>query len=260
MSRRQGFSNDINRRRQGFKEIREAREKADAQRKRMLDHYNEHRIAGDRQRLARATALEAKRNRFAALSIDDALAAARRLTFIDLEVEQKGAAGLLNRPSLFLLEQFLRVLRDRDSVVVLQWPRGLRDISIVHPLAMLAILDSSPERTSGSYRWCPAVPDFRTLYYPWRGSGTGIPQRHVLVDRREITRRNQLHLTRSLVNEPELSPELGSLHLTVGHLNQLKLRDATKPLLAHPTLSELYPTFGALGGENAPTPVRPRPI
>ena len=32
------------------------------------------------------------------------------------------------------------------------------------------------------------------------------------------------------------------------------MRDATKPHLAHPTLGELYPTFGALGGEDAPRP------
>ena len=32
------------------------------------------------------------------------------------------------------------------------------------------------------------------------------------------------------------------------------MRDANKPHLAHPTLGELYPTFGALGGDNAPRP------
>lgn len=254
MSRRPQDTRDINRRSQGFKEILEAREKAEADRKRMLERYKDHHLAAERERQACAAALEVKRNRFANLSVGDALAAARRLTFIDLEAEQKGHAAPLNRPSLALLEQFLKALQDRGSVAVLQWPRGLRDVSILHPLAMLATLDSSPERVSGDYRWSPAVPDFRTLYYPWRGSGTGIAQRRVLVDRHEITKRNQLHLTRSLVNEREFSPELGYLHITLGHLNQLKLRDAAKPHLAHPTLSELYPTFGALGGEDAPAP------
>jgi len=75
-------------------------------------------------------------------------------------------------------------------------------------------------------------------------------QRRVLVDRHEITKHNQLHLTREAVREPEASRELRQLHLTLGHLNQLRLRDASKPHLAHPTLGELYPTFGALGGEN----------
>lgn len=246
----------MSRRPQGIKAIREAREMADAQRKRMLERYKDHHLAAERERQARAAALEVKRSRFAYLSVDDALAAARRLTFFDLEAEQMGGAAPLNRPTLALLEQYLKALQNRGSVAVLQWPRGLRDVSILHPLAMLATLDSSPERASGGYRWCRAVPDFRTLYYPWRGSGTGITQRRILVDRNEITRRNQLHLTRSLVNESEVSPELGNLHITLGHLNQLKLRDATKPHLAHPTLSELYPTFGALGGVDAPQPFR----
>ena len=198
MNRRPQGTKDINRRPQGVKEIREAREKADAERKRMLERYKDHHLALERERQARAAALDAKRNRIAGLSVSDALAAACRLTFVDLEAERKGDAVPLNRPSLALLELFLKVLQDRGSVAVLQWPRGVRDISILHPLAMLATLGSSPERASG-YGWCPPVPDFRTLYYPWRGSGTGTIQRRVLVDRHEITRRNQLHLTRSLV-------------------------------------------------------------
>lgn len=253
MNRRPQDTKDFRRRPQGIKEIREAREQADAERRRLLERHKEHHLAVQREQQARAALLEAKRNRFAGLSITDALAAARRLTFIDLEADQKGNAEPLNRPSLALLELFLKALQDRGSVAVLQWPRGLRDISILHPLAMLATLGSSPERTGGSYNWCPAVPDFRTLYYPWRGSGTGTTQRRILVNRHEITKRNQLHLTRSLVNEREFSPELSHLHVTLGHLNQLKLRDAAKPHLAHPTLGELYPTFGALGGD-APAP------
>ena len=116
---------------------------------------------------------------------------------------------------------------------------------------MLATLNASPKEMSGTFRWCRAVPDFRTLYYPWRGSSTGITQRRVLVDRQEIIKGNQLHLTRGQIKEPEFSPELGYLHLTLGHLNHLKWRDATKLHLAHPSLSELYPTFGALGGDSA---------
>ncbi len=138
--------------------------------------------------------------------------------------------------------------------MTLQWPRGSHDMSILHPLAMLALIGSSPERATGGFKWCPAVADFRTLYYPWRGSGTGTTQRRILVDRNEMIKRNGLHLTRGQVGEAELSPELGKLHLTLGHLHHLKLRDANKPHLAHPTLGELYPTFGALGGDNAPRP------
>jgi hypothetical protein len=100
------------------------------------------------------------------------------------------------------------------------------------------------------------VADFRTLYYPWRGSGTGTRQRRILVDRNEIMNRNALHLTRRQVGEAELSSELDKLHVTLGHLHHLKLRDTTKPHLAHPTLGELYPTFGALGGRNVSTTLR----
>jgi hypothetical protein len=155
-----------------------------------------------------------------------------------------------------MLELFLKVLSERASIAALQWPRGSRDISILHPLAMLAMLGSSPERVSGAFKWCPAVADFRTLYFPWRGSGTGTTQRRVLVDRHEVTKHNGSHLTRREVREPEFSPQLGKLHITLGHLHHLKVRDATKPHLAHPTLGEIYPTFGAFGGEDAPPPFR----
>jgi hypothetical protein len=226
----------MSRRPHGFKEMREAREKkANAAREQMLQRFKDHHLAAERERQTRAATLDTKRKRFAG-------------------AEQKGATPSLNRPTLVLLELVLKMLQDRTSTAVLQWPHGLRDVSILHPLAMLATLGSSPERASGGYSWCPPVPDFRTLYYPWRGSGTGTVQRRVLVDRQEITKRNQLHLTRALMKETELSTELGYLHLTLGHLNRLKQRDAIKPHLAHPTLGELYPTFGALGGEDAPAP------
>ena len=254
MSRRPQDFKD--RRPQGIKDIREAREKAEAERRRTFERYKEHQTSVDRERHARQAVLTVKRTRFAALNIADALAAARRLTFVDLEAEGARSAVPLNRPTVAMLELFLKVLRERTSVATLQWPRGSRDMSILHPLAMLAMIGSSPERASGAYKWCLPVADFRTLYYPWRGSGTGTTQRRVLVDRHEITKHNGLHLTRGQVGEPELSPELGKLHVTIGHLHHLKLRDASKPHLAHPTLGELYPTFGALGGEDAPRPFR----
>lgn len=252
MSRRRQDFRD--RRPQGIKEIREAREKAEAEQRRTFERYKEHQTAVDRERHARQAVLAVKRARFAALNIADAVAAARRLTFVDLESQETGAALSLNRPTLAMLECFLKVLRERTSVATLQWPRGSRDISILHPLAMLAVIGSSPERSRSAYKWCPPVADFRTLYYPWRGSGTGTIQRRVLVDRHEVTKHNALHLTRERVGEPELSPELRKLHVTIGHLHHLKLRDSSKPHLAHPTLGELYPTFGALGGDDAPRP------
>ena len=239
---------------QGMKGLNEARDKADTERKRMLERYKSHQASVDRVRHAHEAVLAAKRSRFSALDIVEALGAARRLSFIDLDAERVCGSAPLNRPSLAILEMFLGVLCERRSVAALQWPRGLRDMSILHPLAMLAIICSSPERITRGFKWCTAVADCRTLYYPWRGSGTGTTQRRILVDRNEIMKRNGLHLTRSQVGEIELSPELGRLHITLGHLNHLKLRDATKPHLAHPTLGELYPTFGAPGGDDAPRP------
>jgi hypothetical protein len=244
----------MNRRPQGIKDIREARERSDAERRRLLELHKGHQAAADHERHLREAALAAKRSRFIALDVSEALAAARRLTFVDLEAEGERTALPLNRPTLAMLELYLRALRERASVAALQWPRGSRDMSILHPLAMLAMIGSSPERTSAGFKWCPAVADCRTLYYPWRGSGNGTTQRRILVDRNEIMKRNAAHLTRSRVEEAELSAQLGMLHLTLGHLNQLKVRDAAKPHLAHPTLGELYPTFGALGGEDAPRP------
>ena len=239
---------------QGIKEIRKAREKSNAERRRLLALYKSHQAAADHERHIREAALAAKRSRFTALNVSQALAAARRLTFVHLEAKGERVALPLNRPTLAMLELYLRGLRERASVAALQWPRGSRDMSILHPLAMLAMIGSSPERTSAGFKWCPAVADCRTLYYPWRGSGNGTTQRRILVDRNEMMKRNALHLTRSQVGEAELSAQLGMLHLTLGHLNHLKVRDVTKPHLAHPTLGELYPTFGALGGEDAPRP------
>jgi hypothetical protein len=56
MSRRPQGTNDIGRRPQGIKEIREAREKADAERKRMLERYKDHHLVAERERQARAAA------------------------------------------------------------------------------------------------------------------------------------------------------------------------------------------------------------
>ncbi|MGH6878093.1 MAG: hypothetical protein ACREHV_12080, partial [Rhizomicrobium sp.] len=39
------------------------------------------------------------------------------------------------------------------------------------------------------------------------------------------------------------------LHETLGHLNRLRVRETTKPHLAHPSLPELYPVFTAEGGQ-----------
>ena len=234
--------------------IHEARQKAEADRKRHLDKFRKHQEEIDLERSKKEAALAAKRQRFAALNIADTMAVLRKMSFVDLEAEGPRQYTPLNRSTLTLLELFLHALRNRDSAAVLQWPRGVRDLSILHPLAMLAILGSPQVRLSGSFKWCSAVPDFRTIYFPWRGNGTGTTQRRILVDRDQITKHNNLHLTRRQVGEGELSPQLGNLHVTLGHLHNLKSRDVSRPHLAHPTLGEFYATFGALGCENAPLP------
>lgn len=191
-----------------------------------------------------AAARAAKDQRFASLNMETALeyAAQIRLQRFDLDFE---AAGTLNRPTLALLEHFLAGLTRRQSEAVLQWPGAQRDIAILHPLSMLAMLGSCPPQVSGGHRFCEAVPDVRTLLFPWRGGGTGSDQRRWLVDRNQITAPNALHQTRQRAARPDLSESLARLHETLGHLVRLKLRDATMPHLAHPTLAELYPAFAA---------------
>jgi hypothetical protein len=61
---------------QGIKEIREAREKSDADRRRLLEHYKDHQAAADRERHLHEAALNVKRSRFTALNIGEALTAA----------------------------------------------------------------------------------------------------------------------------------------------------------------------------------------
>ena len=191
--------------------------------------------------------------RFENLNIDNAMAAAGRLRlkFLDTKVGQWRS---LNRPTLYLLEQFLHTLQGRHSAIVLQWPVGQRDVSLIHPLAMLATLCAPSPRVARGICWCDAVPDFRTLYFPWSGGATGAVQRNLLVDRDELLGRNKHHLTRRHVNEPEASDTLGRLHETLGHLHRLSKQEAHKPHLAHPTLAEIYAVFVAEGGDGESKP------
>jgi hypothetical protein len=64
MSRRPQDFGD--RRPRGIKEVNEAREKAEAERRRTLDRFKEHHSAVDRERLAREVVLATKRGRFTA--------------------------------------------------------------------------------------------------------------------------------------------------------------------------------------------------
>ena len=234
-------------------QIREGQARAAADRKRLIERL--------RARAAQIPIVESPQTispsapelrRFGNLNIDDVMVAAGRLRFMLLDATL-GQRCSLNRPTLRLLEWFLRTLKSGQSQIVLQWPSGQRDVSLIHPLAMLAMLCAPLARTTRGLSWCDAVPDFRTLYFPWRGGATGAVQRNLLLDRNELLQRNKYHLTRRSVNEPEASDILGRLHETVGHLNRLSVQDGHKPHLAHPTLSEIYPVFVAEGGDLAPS-------
>lgn len=222
--------------------IKEGKSRAAADRQRLVE-----RLKNNRATVAEASsAPEPRRRRCEYLSVDAAMAAAERLRFMNLSPSvdiNVGPREALNRPTQALLRSFLTTLVSGRSQAVLQWPFGQRDVSVLHPLAMLSLLFSPTVRTTDHHSWCDAVPDFRTLYFPWRGGGTGVAQRAILVDRFEIIRQNSRHLTRRHVGQPEASPELGKLHETLGHLSRLSLRDSDKPHLAHPTLAEIYSTF-----------------
>jgi len=229
-----------------FEKLQEARATAGAKRLALAAQLKD---AATRQAEHHA-AEEAKARRFADIDIDAALAfiAAVPLQRFDLAFE---GAGTLNRPTLDLLRHFLAALVEQKSAAVLQWPAAQRDAAILHPLAMLAMLGSRAATVTGQHRWCPAVHDMRTLYFPWRGGGTGSDQRGWLVDRDKILTPNALHRTRGLAGQPEATTPLGMLHDTLGHLTRLKLRDQSLPHLAHPTLAELFPVFSAEGGADA---------
>lgn len=232
--------------------LKEGRDRAAADRQRLVE-----RLKTSRARVVSPPPVAEPRQarRCEHLNVDAAMAAAGRLRFLSLNPSLDIALGpqqVLNRPTQVLLRSFLTTLVTGQSHALLQWPFGQRDISVVHPLAMLSLLFSPAARTSGAHSWCEAVPDFRTLYFPWRGGGTGAAQRSTLVDRHEVIRRNGRHLTRQMVQQPEASAELGKLHETFGHLSRLSLRDAAKPHLAHPTLAEIYPLFADDGGPERP--------
>lgn len=192
-------------------------------------------------------------NRFSGLKIDAALSAAARLRLMAFDVTV-GPATQLNRPTVLLLQQFLLTLVTGESTAVLQWPFGQRDVSLLHPLAMLALLCAPERRMTNNYAWCEPPHSFRTLYFPWRGSATVAAQAALLVRRNEIVDWNSYHLTRNHVRGSTAPDLIDRLHVTLGHLDRLKRRDSSKPHLAHPSLAEIYPVFVADVGEASRQP------
>jgi hypothetical protein len=233
--------------------IKVGRDRAAAERQRLVERLKARPASALKVQIAPPLLRPAEPRRCAGLDVEMAMSAASRLRLMRLNPSldvQVGGPESLNRPTLMLLRSFLTAVASGGSAAVLQWPFGQRDVAALHPLAMLAALCSPPARTANGNAWCEGVADFRTLYFPWRGGGTGAAQRSILVDRRQLLARNSRHLMRRHVGVSEVSEQLARLHETYGHMTRLSLRDASKPHLAHPTLAELYPAF-ADDGENA---------
>lgn len=185
-----------------------------------------------------------------ALDVEAVMEAARLLHLMPLEVGL-GDPAPLNRPTLALLSQFFESLSSGVSAAVLQWPSGSRDAALLHPLAMAALLRAPEKRKTGDYVWCDPARNCRTLYFPWRGGAFYAGQRYLL-RRTDLTEWNKFHLTRARAQPGVGAAHADKLHETLGHLNRLRVRETTKPHLAHPALSELYPVFVAEGGDSPP--------
>ena len=209
---------------------------------RRIQALADHLKRSNQKRLEAASIRQAEIQRFSDIDVDAALAFAAELAFERFDLSLEGT-GRLSRGMLELVRHFLLALGEQRSAAVLQWPGGIRDAAILHPVTMLAMLGSRAPVITGQHRWCAAVPDMRTLYFPYRGGGTGSDQRGWLVGRDKLVTANALHQTRALAGQPEASEPLRLLHATLGHLSRLKLRDGTMPHLAHPTLAELFPVF-----------------
>lgn len=232
-----------------FESVQQARADAGAGKAALIDRFRA------RNRVIRETreAEAARPASFHSLDLNRFAASAASLRLRPVE-DPCGGARPLNRPTLELVKAFATALKtDAGATVLLQWPTGVRDVSILHPLAMLPLLDNPVPMIERSHSYCDPSPDFRTLYFPWRGGGTSADQRRWLLDREGIVRTNGIHLTRRHLGKAEASPEQGALHEMLGHMTLLRRREASFPHLSHPALSELYPLFSA-DGDNAIDP------
>ena len=238
----------VKKRENPLEKLQKARAESAARRKELLERLKSQQSKPKQVPEAKAQLQDRPNKKTPALDVTAAAAAARLIRLIPFEAGL-GEPAALNRPTLALLEQFFEALSNGASASVLQWPSGPRDVSILHPLAMVALLRTPEKRTMGDFVWCEPAFGCRTLYFPWRGGAFYAGQRYLL-QRADLTDWNKFHLTRPSV-QPGTEPALADkLHKTIGHLNRLRYRDTTKPHLAHPALSELYPVFAAEGGDS----------
>lgn len=188
-----------------IEKIREGQQRALDERRKLLERMKGRQATALEERDAAARAVRARADRFKFVDVARTLDAAGKLRFWDLEPSLAGSGHQLNRPTLELTGHFLRVLRQELSLSVLQWPFGQRDISLLHPIAMLSVMAASPEAESGGYCWCPPVQDFRTLYFPWRGTATASNIRDLLVNRRELSGGRSSNGSTSCAQSPKQS-------------------------------------------------------
>ena len=174
--------------------------------------------------------------------VEKAISSAKSLHLMAID-ESLGLATPLNWPTVELLREFLQTLATGESTIVLQWPLGQEDMSLLHPLAMLTLICTPDVKKAQELVWCDEPTTFRTLYFPWCGGTTTARQARLLVRRDEVLSWNRFHLARSLVNKHSSDDILDSLHLTIGNLRALEKRERSKPHLAHPTLAEIFPVF-----------------
>lgn len=228
--------------------LQKARAEADQRRKQLLERLKSQRAEPKPAPKPAAQSQDRPDKKTPVLDTSAVVAAARPIHLMPLEAGL-GEPTALNRPTLELLERFFEVLSSGVSASVLQWPSGPRDVSLLHPLAMVALLNTPEKRITGDFVWCEPALNCRTLYFPWRGGAFYAGQRYLL-RRADLTDWNKFHLTRPSV-QPDTEPALeDKLHETIGHLNRLRFRETTKPHLAHPALTELYPAFAAEGGDS----------
>ena len=238
----------VKKRENPLKALQEARAESDKRRKELFERLKSRQAKRKPALEKKAQPLNLSNEKTRAFDVSVVVAAARLIHLMPLEVGL-GDPVTLNRPTLALLERFFEALSSGVSASVLQWPSGPRDVSLLHPLAMVALLGTPEKRVTGDFAWCEPALSCRTLYFPWRGGAFYASQRYLL-RRADLTDWNKLHLARRYV-QPDVHRGLeDKLHETIGHLNRLRIRETTKPHLAHPALSELYPVFVAEGGDN----------
>ena len=231
-----------------YKALQKARAESDKRRKELLERLKSRQAKRKPVLEKKAQSQDRSDEKTRALDVSAVVAAARLIHLMPFEAGL-GEPATLNRPTLALLERFFEALSSGVSASVLQWPSGPRDVTLLHPLAMVALLNTPEKRKTGNFVWCEPALNCRTLYFPWRGGAFYAGQRYLLW-RADLTDWNNFHLTRHSVQPTADRALEDKLHETIGHLNRLRFRETTKPHLAHPALSELYPVFVAQGGDS----------